>query len=202
MPAGRQCGSLSRMDGIAFVARVRDHYVDQFRAFADNQKRNCEVGAAEVKLQLSDRSEVFRRLYCVDFVGKTGGKQRVVELQPAFVLTFDPMSCAYGAAAISIEHLQWDDVDIHHDLAALPQEKIASWFERWFDPDDKRVDQTAEFSNVIHSLLIRPGCMTIDFGTAPPDAFWELLNVLEQAGATEMRISGSKAEPGNQEASS
>jgi hypothetical protein len=190
------------MDGIAFVARVRDHYVDQFRAFADKQKRSCEVGAAEVKLRLSDRSELFRRLYCVDFAGKTGGEHGVVELQPAFTLTFGPMSCAYGAAAISIEHLRWDDVDIHHDLAALPQEEIASWFERWFDPDDKRAGQTAEFSNVIHSLLIRPGCVTIDFGTAPPDAFWELLNVLEQAGATEMRISSSKAETGDQEAAS
>jgi hypothetical protein len=190
------------MDGIAaLVARVRDHYVDQFRAFADKQKRSCEVGASEVKLQLSDNAEVFRHLYCADFVANDGTPS-VVELQPGLFLKFDPISGTFGAAAVSIEYLQWDSVGIHHDVASLEESEIGSWFERWFDPDDKRADQPAEFSNVIHSMLIGPGCVSIDFGTAPPDAFWELLDLLEQAGATNIRISDSRAEAGDQEAAS
>lgn len=69
------------MDPTAFVTRIRDHYVDQFLAFAEQQRASCTRGAAEVKLQLSERSELFDRLYCLDFI-KNDGAQEIVELQP------------------------------------------------------------------------------------------------------------------------
>jgi hypothetical protein len=54
-----------------FLSRVRDHYVDQFRAFVKRQLENCSQGAAEVKLELNADSEIFRRLYCVDLSATT-----------------------------------------------------------------------------------------------------------------------------------
>jgi hypothetical protein len=182
----------------AFITRVRDHYVEQFRAFAEEQKRECAVGASEVKLELSDKSELFRRMYCVDFIEKNGDKHRVVELQPALFLKFNTISGSFGAAVLSIEHLRWDDVEIHHDLPALPIDAISEWFDRWFDPEDSRLDQNADVSTVIHSLYVRPGVLSIDLGTAPPDAFWDILAILERAGATSVRVSSSRAESGDE----
>ncbi len=187
------------MDDITrFIARVRDHYVEQFRAFADEQKRHCETGASEVKLQLSEQSELFQRLYCVDFLRNENGQPRPVELLPDRFLKFDTLSGSFGAARLVIEHLRWDDVTIHHDLALLPPEAIANWFEQWFDPDDRRFDQAAQLSGVIHSLLIQPGAISIDLGTAPPEAFWDILGVLERARATSIRVSSSRADAGDQ----
>jgi hypothetical protein len=42
------------MDFINFVGRIREHYLDQFTAFAQLQMQNCTKGAAEVKLKLSE----------------------------------------------------------------------------------------------------------------------------------------------------
>ena len=182
----------------AFIARVRDHYVEQFRVFAEEQKRKCAVGASEVKLQLSDKSELFRHMYCVDFIKKNEGGHGVVEMQPALFLKFDMISGSFGAAALSIEHLRWDDVVIYHDLPALPTAAFDGWFDQWFDPDDSRLDQNANLSTVIHSLCTRPGVLSIDLGTAPPDAFWDMLEILEHAGATFIRISSSRAESGDE----
>jgi len=178
----------------AFISRVRDHYVEQFRAFAEQQKRKCAVGASEVKLELSDRSELFRRMYCVDFIENDGDKHKVVELQPALFLKFDTISGSFGAAALSIEHLRWDDVKIYHDLPTSPTDAISEWF----DPDDSRLDQNADLSAVIHSLYIQPGVLSIDLGTAPSDAFWDILAVLEHGGATFIRVSSSRAESGDE----
>jgi hypothetical protein len=187
------------MDDItAFIARVRDHYVEQFKAFADQQQQDCNAGAAEVKIQLSEQSELFRRMYCVDFLRNENGQRTPVELLPDRFLKFDTLSGSFGAARLVIEHLRWDDVTIYHDLALLPSEAIADWFERWFDPDDRRLDQSAPMSDVIHSLLIQPGVVDIDLGTAPPEAFWEILDVLEQAGAASIRVSSSRAESGDE----
>src|SRR4030095_13499507 len=136
----------------AFIARVRDHYVEQFTAFADEQKQDCATGASEVKLQLSEQTELYQRLYCVDFLRNENGQARPVELLPDRFLRFDAISGSLGAARLVIEHLRWDDVTIYHDLTLLPSEAIADWFEHWFDPDDRRLDQSAQLSGIIHSL--------------------------------------------------
>jgi hypothetical protein len=184
------------MDPFAFVTRVRDHYVDQFRAFAKQQRASCTVGAAEVKLQLSEQSGLLDRLYCADFI-KSDGAQEVVELQPENFLAFEPIAGTFGKASLSIEHLRWDDVLIRHNLDEVPHEPLSRWFQLWFDPDDVRHDPSAELSDVIHSVLLQPNCISIDFGSADPNAFWDMLDLLEEAGATSLKISSSRAEAPN-----
>jgi hypothetical protein len=181
------------MDSTALIARLRDHYVDQFRRFAERQRASCTKGASEVKLQLGDQSELFDRLYCADFV-KNDGKTEIVELHPDNVLTFDPITVSFGEALLSIEHLQWNDVVLYHDSDGLPPEKLSRWFRQWFDPDDQRHDPTADLSGVVHSLLVQPGSVSIDFGTANPEAFWDILELIEGAGAKRIRVSSSSAE--------
>jgi hypothetical protein len=177
----------------AFVAQARDHYVNQFAAFADKQKRGCTHGASELKLQLSEAGAIFQNLYCVDFL-KKDERIEIIELQPGRFLKFDVISGSFGAAAVSIEHLRWDDLVIYHDVPVLPEEKIAQWFRLWFDPHDERHDREAALSGIIHSLYIRPGVVSVDFGTSPPDAFWDMLELLEGAGASTIRVSSSRAE--------
>jgi hypothetical protein len=184
------------MDPAALVTRVRDHYVDQFRAFAKQQRASCTVGAAEVKLRLNAQSGLLNRLYCVDFI-KNGGAQEIVELQPEYFLTFEPIAGTFKDASLLIEHLRWDDVLIRHNLDEVPPEPLSRWFQLWFDPDDVRHDPSAELSVVIHSVLLQPNCISIDFGSADPNAFWDMLQLLEEAGATSLEISSSRAEAPN-----
>lgn len=181
------------MDPVSFVARIRDHYVDQFRAFAAQQRASCIQGASEVKLQLSEQSGLFDRLYCVDFI-KNDDTSEVVELQPENILTFKAITGAFGKASLLIEHLRWDDVLIQHDLDHLPHDELSRWFQLWFDPQDQRHDAAAEVSGTTHSMLIQPNSISIDFGTADPDAFWDILQLLEGAGAARIQISSSRAE--------
>jgi hypothetical protein len=56
------------MDVEAFTARVREQYIEQFRAFVAKLKQECVKGAPELKLRLSPECEPFRQLYCVDFM--------------------------------------------------------------------------------------------------------------------------------------
>jgi hypothetical protein len=171
----------------SLVSRVRDHFVAQFQAFVDEKERAGPTGASEVKIQLRG-GELFRQLWCVDFIKKDDGQHQVVEFQPGKFLKFEPISGSYGAARLSIEQLRWENVLISHDLPSPPVDEIADWFQRWFDPDDERLDPSSLLGNVIHSLLIEPGILHVDFGTASSDAFWELLDVLEEAGAAKLRV--------------
>jgi hypothetical protein len=179
------------MDLPAFLARMRDYYVEQFRAFAEAQRRNCTVGTAELKL--GGLSSPYQGYYCMDFATNDGEIQ-LTEFIPDKVLTFEPISIQFGAAALTIEHLRWDDILIYHDLGDLPSDEVVRWFDRWFDPEDKRSDPTALFSGIIHSFGIDPGVVSADLGTAPAESFLGLLELLERAGARTMRVSSSRAE--------
>ena len=180
------------MDIVALIARARDHYVEQFEAFANAQSHNCTTGSPEVKLRLGDHSALFDRLCCVDFI-KNDGKTEVIELQPDRVLSFEPVLGSFGAASVTIEHLRWDDIVIHHDATELPSSGVADWFQLWFDPDDKRHNPTSRLSGIIHSLLVQPGELDIDLGSAPPEAFWDMLTLIERAGAKAIRVTSSRA---------
>lgn len=181
------------MNLLDFIAQVRDHYVEQFSRFTDEQRTRFVKGAAEVKIRLAESSGIYGRLYCVDFVGTDDGHQ-IIELAPEDVLQFEPIDGLFGDAALSIPHLRWDDVLLRHDLEEYPEEQLDRWFRHWFDPDDVRHAEEAGIGEVIHSLLVEPGCLSIDFGTAPAEALWELLELVEAADASTITISSSRAE--------
>jgi len=175
------------MDMAALITRVRDHYVEQFAAFADVQRRNRTQGASEVKLKLNQGSETFQGLYCADFI-INDGEVKIIEFQPANILAFDEVSGAFGHAVVTLESLHWDAALIEHDAPSLPPETLAAWFRLWFDPDDERGDQSAALGEVIHSLVVKPMALSIDFGTATPGALWDLVELLETAEAKTIRI--------------
>jgi hypothetical protein len=189
-----ETASFEGMDANTFVAHIRNHYVDQFESFLERQTARHATGTAEVKIKLGQSSQLFRQLYCVDFAKNTDGQLGVVQFQPKSVLGFPPIAGEYGELVLNIEALRWDDVVIHHDLRRLPGEALEAWFQQWFDPDDERLAPDELMAGVIHSLLVMPGELTIDFGTAPADAFWALVDLLEIAGATELVITSSEAE--------
>ena len=74
---------------------------------------------------------------------------------------------------------------------------LGSWFERWFDPDDRRYRAGADLGNVIHSLSAEPGRLSVDFGSAGADAFWEFLDLIEKSGATQISVTSSQVEAEN-----
>lgn len=182
-----------RSNARVFLSRIRDHYIDQLRAFLAKERRNSIRGESEVKLELEPGSKVFRSLTCADFV-RNDGEPEILQFAPERVLSFEPVTATLGHAELRIDRLRWDDVVLEHNATFDPDRLLNSWFETWFDPDDRRYRPEADLGNVVHSLIVDAGRLKIDFGSAAPEAFWELLELLERAGATELRISGSEAE--------
>jgi hypothetical protein len=178
------------MDIVSLVTRARDDYVRQFREFAKNQRSKCRRGGPEIKMELDGGRGFFRGLCCVDFV-MNDDETRIVELAPD-EFSFDPVRSEHGSASLSVRHMQWDDILIRHDVDEIPQARLEDWFERWFDPDDLRYEETAELANNIHSLSVQPRLLSIDFGTAEPAALLDLLDLLRNAGASSINIGCSR----------
>ena len=176
-----------------FLSQIRDHYTQQLLLFIADQRRNCVRGESEVKIELEPGSPLFHSLACADFV-RNDGTPEILEFEPDRILGFDPIRTTLGEAELNIERLRWDDVVIEHNGSFDNEQVLGRWFEKWFDPDDRRYRAGSDLGNVIHSLAVEPGRLRIDFGSAGPDAFWEILDLIEKAGVTDIRISGSSVE--------
>ena len=131
---------------------------------------------------------------CADFV-RNDGEPEIIDFTPERVLGFESISTSLGNAEVTIADLRWDDIVIRHDASFDSEQVLGGWFDKWFDPADSRYRPGAELGNVIHLLAVEPGKLSIDFGSAAPDAFWELLNVIQRAGATQLHVSNTPAEP-------
>ncbi len=79
----------------------------------------------------------------------------------------------------------WDDVIV---LFSGPPADFDAWFDLWFDPEEKCFEDGAELSGRIHSLIVENGRVSVDFGSAPPEALFDLLLVLSGGGVTNVAI--------------
>jgi hypothetical protein len=175
------------MSAIAgLLERVREHYLDQFRAFVAKQSLGFKDGSAEIKLKINGRTSLYRDLVCIDLIRNASEPERF-ELEPDY-LKFDPIAGTIGQMMFRMRGLRWDDANFTHDKPGFQPDCIAEWFETWFDPEDERADATGEFSGTIHSCMVSEQSVSVDFGSAPVDAFWSLLEILEKAGARNVAI--------------
>ena len=178
------------------VERVRDHYLEQFWELADQASKRCTNGTAELKIGLNGSSQFYKNCYCVDYA-TNDGKIEVAEFVVEKFLMFDTVTFDCGRASLLVDHLRWCDVVIEHDLPDVPADEIEEWFEHWFDPDDDAMRQT----EIIHFLHLEPARISIDMGTAPAEALYDMLGLLEHAGARNLRLTASQAEPGDEDES-
>jgi hypothetical protein len=169
------------------VAQIRDHYVSQFQKFVEQQQKTCKVGAPEVKFKLPKDNRAFHHLVVVDFL-RNESRPEAVFFDPERVMTFDRVEGQLGEAELVIESLRWDEVSIRHDIPAV-ENVVEDWFLKWFDPYESRLDKSFTISNCIHSIyIVEDGELQVDFGTAPPEAFWDLLGALANENATSVNV--------------
>jgi len=170
------------------AANVQQHYLSQFLDFIEKQKRLCKVGSAEVKFSLTGETNAFHHLAVVDFVRSDGGVEGI-QFEPENTLSFEAIDGQIGNSKLVIAGLRWDGVVILHDVKNV-ENAISDWFVSWFDPEETgRFNGAGEISECIHAVYVEPSELQVDFGTASPVAFWELLECLAGAGATQIHVS-------------
>ena len=103
---------------------------------------------------------------------------------------FETISVAYRDCDVLIGPFVWDWVVI--TVSGLPEQEVAEvakdWFFRWFDPEDTNDANGEGLYGVVHFLgepkVVSEGIeLTIDLGSAPPEALDELLERISSQGA-------------------
>jgi hypothetical protein len=180
------------MDLAATVERAHADYQAAYGRFVAEQRSSGTRGTAELKILLEDGKGLYRKLWCLDFISNDD-EPRMVEMSGDSVAPSPRATGSTGGVRVEIEGLTWNDVEIEWQAPEVGETAFAEWFEKWFDPEDVRQDLAAAFGRVIHSLLVSPRKLSVDLGSAPPEAFWELVSVLGSVGVTAVTVRPSTA---------
>ena len=179
---------------VNLIRTVRDHHIGHFVAFTDSCTERWPTGRAEVKFNIPDNGYLYRTLYCADFVAKVDDELVVRELEPDTIFSFDPVAFDVRGVPVQMDRLEWNSLRVRHDADTLDPQALDRWIDDWFDPQDDRLDPASLICGVIHALFITPGEMNVDLGTAEPEAFWRLLELVAASGATKIGVTSSRAE--------
>ncbi len=87
---------------------------------------------------------------------------------------------------VSVRALAWEACAIHIHDPNFDLHTIGPWLTKWLDPDETRAPDSNGLSSVIHGIAWQTNAealvLQVDFGSAPADAFFELLAVISENG--------------------
>ena len=173
------------MTFVEAVERARNLNVSQLSDFLRAHKASGKRGAGEVKLELTSPKRLFQNITCVDYLENDRDGVIAIDMAADRKLVFEPTRLQHQNLIINLNGLCWDDVTILFEGEAPD---LTAWFDLWFDPTEKNFERGAELSGRIHSLIAEDGRISVDFGSAEPEALFDLLLVLSSIGVQEITL--------------
>ena len=180
---------------------IRERYLNEFRKCIALVKQNgmeamCEAACLNADGTLA-REGILDQPLRLDVVGFADGEAKeTIRVDSNSMLSFEPIDFEWaGGLPTRIAPFAWDACDVR--VFDIPKTSdwshVREWFDRWFDGEDTHQADEHGLYGVIHFLSDpkHEGSATIiqvDFGSAPEEAFEELLDALRDSGATKIEI--------------
>ena len=178
--------------------KIREYYLRRFGEVVGEKRKPGATIATETAyrdehgqpigdgaLNLPSRGDVF--------VITNGEVTESLQVDTEGMLSFQPLSFAWESAVVTLSPFQWNwcEVSATGNITAESPSAIVKWFHRWFLADEDGVPE--RFVGAVHfmsDLEMGTGhfSVSVDLGSAPIEAFEELLDAAVLAGATQIHI--------------
>jgi hypothetical protein len=160
------------------IASVRNDYLTRFRRAIASYAQQNRIVHTEICLELpAPKRHPLYRLFVVDVLERLlDGSNNVIEIN------VEPISIALLAFTVDAP-TAWNGIEFRCKPFGFPEEALVAWGMRWITDQDPPCGQQEEFTGIIHSVTtptITDGLMqfTVDFGSAPVEAFEELTSFM------------------------
>ena len=166
---------------------AHDLQLERLRALGEELEAENRIVEPEAPFVVEAEHAV-ERVRLVDYVvaEDEGEAPRAVELAPGPVIKHPPLAFEAEGVDLLVRALAWDRVHLDFGPIALDEAALRPLLARWqWDPETETVPEAAGH---IHSVRRVDNGLMIDLGTAPPDAFLELVAALATAGIAEVAV--------------
>lgn len=186
-----------------YITNIRNHYLnvylDAIAAFK-KQHSQAEIEAIANVKGIEGQPEIFRwRRF--DMVDPSVQPPQIANFNPDTHVNFEPQSSTWQKKMkVRLEPIAWNDVGFECTDLNMKKSQLVQWAERWMDPNNTRPVDNHGLGGRVHALTFPAKKVNrleffVDFGSAPVQAFQELLQVLMLAGTKKVRIRTARLKP-------
>lgn len=193
----------SMSDLVATLDDYRAHYVEYYTSAIVEYREKYQPGGPEILVEIGGREALpyAFRLYRMDLASGAVEPPNFTEvnvhrLPPGTVQEF-----AVDELSILLAPVLWNGVEITCGEFDRDSDLIAHWAIRWIDPDESHQSDENGLGGYVHSVtwpeyVGAEMSFSVDFGSAGPEAFVELMSVLGDLGVRQVDVSSSWVENG------
>ena len=185
----KEVRSGSQLELAAFVEAARGHYVARYKSATLDYRAKFQPSHPEVLFDYPDSPyPVPYRYRRVDLASGAVNPPNVTEIGVRPHQLGDPFKVAHASGIeITVYPSVWNAMKIEAGSIPTDIEPLTAWVWRWIDYGDTKPQDEVGFSEVIHSVTYPKTVGTewlcsFDFGTAPRQAFEELMGALAEMG--------------------
>ena len=116
---------------------------------------------------------------------------KVLAVSSQNMLSFEPVQFNWGSMLIKLHPFRWEELLVMAELPSAPDWRaLKEWFWKWFQDDDSGDEDFLQAVHFLSDPNPRDGGFEfqMDLGTAPVEAFEDLLDALAECGATRVDI--------------
>jgi len=134
------------------------------------------------------------RLWRTDAIWKENGKPHPTQFEVDPAPAFPPVTEMHPSGVTLIVHpFVWNACEFHFDSETSSWTAVDRWHAKWIDENDKKPRDQRGLAGVIHWLRqpVRDGNhvnLLVDFGSAPTDAFHELIAALAESNIDNVTV--------------
>jgi hypothetical protein len=173
-----------------------DSYVNSLINARISLAPKYEVLVSEVQIVAGEvvaDQDPFRRMR-LDFLGRQGERVGPIIANLDDPRQFRTMIEHWDGIEVQACTLVWNGIDFRTDADLSDTTPLIAWYLKWMDQEEKRPEDENGLHGVVHSTLAPDRgedgdwIVPVDFGSAPIEAFSELIAVFRQCGAKRIRI--------------
>jgi hypothetical protein len=189
--------SMSQTDLVRHLAEEREHYLSGFRASYKawcQEKRN--ICAAELLMRPNKTlwPEPYAQMR-LDMVSNVNGKfeaSRYEQETPRTQLAA-PKAVKLGELNVQLHSVVWNRVEVRSARAPATLLPLSAWVDKWMDFRDTKSAGPDGLAGVVHGTTFPVKTAThwqfmVDFGSAPVEAFTELMTAVAQMGLRDVSV--------------
>jgi len=187
---------------VTMIQPIREKHVQAFAAWLASMAENHPEGEPEYFFQLRSQTSLARKLYRVDYALSLGDQPEFREFRQEEMLGFTPVEGMVGGIHVALSPFRWDAVIIELEGSVWNDDAAIDWFNRWFGFDGEYPARSKGQGPAgwIHACAKVGEALHVDFGSAPAEAFGELIDIAGQTGASRVVIRDAAYVPPNTDA--
>ncbi len=173
-----------------FFKKAHDRYIEIYKKTLDEYPDSV----AEVMFTEPSWVSLMSKLARIDLSWMKDSKAEFIDVVIDNPNSDNALICkSSNGLILEIAPLVWHEIEFRCANFEPEEKELLIWFDKWMDPEDKRYREDVTLGSFIHSVYFEikkdTAIVSVDFGSAPPEALFEFIDVLKNQKNSKISIS-------------